>query len=548
MTVELREYQTALDAAIDVDMAAGVRAVLAVLPTGGGKSKIVSRRAQKYEAAGLKHVVMAHRQELVGQMSMHVAEAGVYHRIIGPKNVAAAIIAQHREEFNGHSFVNPTANCSVAGVDTLNARHAAMAEWAQQVSRWTIDEGHHVLRGNKWGNAVEMFPNAWGLGVTATPQRADGKGLGYHADGVYGSMVIGPTMRELITMRYLCDYEFVVPESDFNVDNLEITNAGDFNPAQLREASKASHIVGDIVKNYIIWAYGKRGITFVTDVETAIATAAKFNEYGIPAAAVSSETPDNVRTDYIKQFRAGKLWQLVNVDLFGEGFDVPAVEVVSMGRPTASLGVYLQQVGRALRLLFGKLRGLIIDHVSNFKRHGPPDKPHFWTLDARDRRVRRKPDPDLIELRCCTKCTKPYSPTLRACPYCGFAPVPLGGGRSVEEVDGDLMLLDAAALAKLREGLQLEPPASIGERVSAAAGGIAGQAAINHQMERIGEQTALKDAIAWWAAHERAKGRPDSETYRRFYLASGGIDVLSAQKLPRAEMVKLRELVESWYK
>jgi superfamily II DNA or RNA helicase len=155
---------------------------------------------------------------------------------------------------------------------------------------------------------------------------------------------------------------------------------------------RKSHIVGDVVKEYVSRAYGKQFICFATDFETAGEIADKYNAVGINVAAVSAKTPTFTRNEYIRRFRDGQLMGLVNVDLFGEGFDVPAVEVVVMARPTASLAVYLQQFGRALRPLAGKAYGLVIDHVSNWKRHGFPDKRHYWTLDRRDKRAKRERD------------------------------------------------------------------------------------------------------------------------------------------------------------
>jgi DNA repair protein RadD len=396
--IVLRPDQAELKAGIYRHWNEGDRNVLAVLPTGGGKSVIVSDIVLDRHHMGATQCVIAHRTELVGQMSLHVARRGIKHRIIAPKAVVGQIMAEHRREFAGRSFINPDANCSVAGVDTLLARADDLRPWCEQVDDWTIDEAHHVLKQNKWGRAAALFPRARGLGVTATPSRADGMGLGAHHDGVFNAMVVGPDMRTLIDIGALTDYEIAIPESDFEISENDLAPSGDWSSKKMREASKRSHIVGDVVQQYVFRAYGKRFICFATDVETAGEIAQRFNDCGIMVAAVSAVTPGNVRDEYIRRFRAGQLWGLVNVDLFGEGFDVPAVEVVIMARPTASLAVYMQQFGRALRVLAGKAYGLVIDHVSNWKRHGFPDKPHYWTLDRRDKRAKREKDPEDIPL------------------------------------------------------------------------------------------------------------------------------------------------------
>lgn len=524
---------------------AGKRNMLLVLPTGGGKSVIVSDIVKDYAQQNTPQIVIAHRQELVGQMSLHVARRGISHQVIGPKGIVAECAAAHREEF-GRSFVNPDAVCSVGGVDTLVSRWDELQPWAQQIRLWTIDEAHHVLRNNKWGKAVAMFPNANGLGVTATPRRADGYGLGIHADGVFYDMVIGPTMRQLIDAGALSEFEFVVPESDFVIDDDDVTPSGDFSPVKMREASKKSHIVGDVVANYLKYAPGKRGITFATDVETANEIAQRFNDAGVPAASISAKTPSATRREYIRWFRSGKLLQLVNVDLIGEGFDLPAVEVVSLARPTASLAVYLQQVGRCLRTMAGKIAGLIIDHVSNYKRHRFPDHLHAWTLDRREKRGKKKePDPELIDLKVCKNCSKPYEMFHACCPYCGHVPPLPEGRRTIEQVDGDLRLLDRETLAAMRAQATLETPAGVAGRAEMAAGALAGAGAAARQRERIETQQRLSLAIANWAARERHRGRPDDQSYRRFYHALG-VDVLTALGLPRVDMERLSATIEGW--
>lgn len=541
----LRPDQQQLKAGVYNGWNSGRRNMLAVLPTGGGKSVIVSDIVFDKHNQGAHQCVMAHRNELVGQMSLHIANRGIKHRIIAPQKTITSIIANHRREFNGQSFISPSANCSVGGVDTIVSRADDLKDWAKQQDHWTIDEAHHVLKKNKWGRAVDLFSNALGLGVTASPGRADGQGLGRHHDGVFDEMVIGPSPRELMNIGAITDYEIVVPASDFQIDDDAITDGGDFSPKRMKEASKKSHIVGDVVKEYMMRALGKQWIVFATDVETSNEIAKQFKAFGISAESVSAETNGDVRDEYIRRFRAGLLTVLVNVDLFGEGFDVPAVAGVSLARPTASLSVYLQQCGRALRAMLGKAFGMIIDHVSNYKRHGLPDKQRYWTLDRRDKRAKKERDPEEIELTACRNCSRPYLRVLFACPHCGNAPVVEARSRSIEQIDGDLILLDREKLNELRRAAELESPQSVGERVSMAAGAFAGKSAINHQIERIQMQQRLDNAIANWAGLQRHLGRDDHQSYRRFYLTVG-VDVMTARTLPRAEMEKITQTVEGW--
>ena len=529
--------------------------VVRILPTGGGKSVEVSYEVATSDAEGTAQCVIAHRQELVGQMSLHIGRTGVKHRIIGPDNVIANITAEHRREF-GRSLIDPKARCAVAGVDTLVSRKKQLAVWGAQIGKWVIDEAHHVLRENKWGSAIELFPNAYGLGVTAYEKRADGMDIGRAADGVFDQMVIGPGMRELINMGSLTDYQIAVPETDFDRDSLKITGSGDFSPKGMKEASEKSRIVGSVLQHYCTHALGKQTIVFVTDVETSNKTAAQFNAIGIPAASVSALTEDSVRAEYIRRFRAGIIKVLVNVDLFGEGFDLPAIECVIMARPTMSRSIYLQQFGRALRLLEGKMYGLIIDLVSNFKQHGFPDRPREYSLDRRDKRGKQTPDPEEIELQRCTNnlCRRAFDGAAKVCPYCA-TPVPkllpgLGGARDLKQVDGDLTLLTADILDKMRSDIVLPSFAQIANQAAFATGSNGlGQFTANRHMEKVEAQNQLQQALDLWAGYRVAAGDDIDTAYRRFFLTVGK-SVLDVQHkdLTKADYEKTTEMVRSWMK
>lgn len=547
--IQLRPYQQQIKQGVLDAWADGSHVTLAVCPTGGGKSLIMSDLIMDGDRAGMVQCVAAHRQELVSQMSLHVARRGIKHRIIASKNTIAQITREHRVEFNGRSFVSPDARCAVASVQTLSARQESIGAWAAQVNRFYGDEGHHYLNRNTFGAAHSMFAGAQTLLVTATPSRADGMGLGSHADGIVDQMVAGPSMRWLIDNGALADYEIACPESDLVVGDEDFATSGDLSPKKGRLASKQSHIVGDVTQEYTKRAFGKRALCFATDVETAGEMAQDFNAHGIPAAAVSAKTPENIRFDMIRRFRDGQIWVLVNVDLFGEGFDLPACEVVIMARPTQSLAVYMQQFGRALRPAPGKTHGLIIDHVSNWKRHGLPDKPRTWTLDRRDKRAKKAPDPDDIPLTSCRECSRPYERVLPACPYCGAEPpLPDPRARTIEQVDGDLMLLDRAKLAEMRAAMILEAPADMETRVAMAAGPVAGAGARNRQMAKIGAQTRLREAIEQWAGIRRHMGETDQMIHRRFWHATG-MDVMTALAADRdrGDYESMSQIVEGWY-
>lgn len=551
--IHLRGFQADIERRIYTAWQEGARVVMPVLPTGAGKTVLFSKIAA--DARGAVAAV-AHRSELVSQMSLALARNGVRHRVIGQKNLQRLCGVLHMQEL-GRSFYDPGARVAAAGIDTMIRHKREHDSWARSVQIAIEDEGHHVLQNNKWGEAFEMFPSAYGLLPTATPRRADGKGLGRHADGLVDRLIVGPSMRDLIKEGYLTDYRIMVAPTDIDYEAVPVGSGGELNMAKLREAvHKSPRIVGDVVTHYKRFANGKLGVTFAVDVEAATELAAAYRKAGIPAEVVSAKTPDSARFAILRKFRNREILQLCNVDLFGEGFDLPAIEVVSLVRRTESYSLFCQQFGRALRLMLPaeilanwdsytvaqrlahiagstKPKAIIIDHVGNVARHGLPDTPREWSLDRRERRSRGAPD-DAIPVRSCPECLAAYLRTLRCCPECGHYPEPLDRS-TPEKVDGDLIELDPATLAQLRGEIDRISAAA---RVPVGLDGAAQGAIMRRHYDRQNAQTTLRAAIALWAGWQRQLGREDSEAYRRFFFTYG-TDVATAQTLGAREAGEL---------
>ena len=336
---------------------------------------------------------------------------------------------------------------------------------------------------------------------------------------------------------------------------------GDYNQDQNRKRVKASKkIIGDAVKTYLEHCRGMKGITFAVDVEHAEMMCDEFNRAGVRAQVVTAETNDADRLNFMRQLKNGELLMLVNVDLFGEGVDVPAVEVVIMARPTASYGLFAQQFGRALRLLISpvlhgawdsyapaqrlrliaestKPRAYIIDLVGNIITHmGPPDMRKIpWSLDAR---VKGRKATDGIPLRACANpvCLQPYERIYPACPYCGMEPAPPKEPTRPEHVDGDVVLYTAEMLEALFGAIRLVDDSN----VPIPYGMKPELAAYKVKLHRDKQETQRKLRGAMELV--MPPGMNSRVAQRRFFHTFG-IDTLTAQALGSAEAEQLRQRI-----
>lgn len=519
----------------------GAQNVVGRADTGFGKTVCLGQLVEQNQGGAC---VMAHRQELVGQISLMLGKYGIRHNIIAADATVRSIAAAHVAEL-GTCYYQPSAPVAVAGVDTL-VRREIPAQWAAQVSLVIPDEGHHVVRGNKWADAMALFPSARGFLPTATPARADGKGLGRHADGLADAMVEAPPMRWLIDQGFLTDYRIICRESDLTLVGEEVSASGDWSPAKLKKAAEKSRIVGDLVSNYLQFGRGLLNIAFTTDTETAAKTTSAFRSAGVRAECLTGKTHDHLRRDILRKFAARQIDVIVAVDIVSEGFDLPAIECVQFGRPTESLGLYMQQFGRALRPMPGKQKALIIDHVGNVVRHLPPDRPRVWSLDRREARGAARKADDAIPMRVCVACFEPYEAIYRECPHCGHYPEPAARS-GPKHVDGDLGEMDPHTLAALRGQVAFadRTMAEEKDRLTATGlhhAGVMGNVAAH--ANTLAARAGLRAAMADWGGVWHARGETDSMIQRRWYH-SFGVDVLTALTLNRRETETLTERVRN---
>lgn len=541
----LRPYQEKLVAETYSQWDKGVQFVAMVSATGSGKSMTLTAIVAKERDRGQYVLVLAHRQELITQLSDTMGRMEIRHQVIAANKVVRFAAKQSMEN-HGVNYVDPNARVMVASVQSM--REAKIADLAKLGNKLTVvqDEFHHATKKSKtWGGVLTPLLNAGarGLGPTATPCRADGQGLSRETDGYADVIVEGPSMRWLIDNGYLSQYKIYCPPTDLRLDNVETSKTtGDYKEKELKAEIGRSHIVGDIVSHYLKICPGKRGITFTVGVDTAEEVAEEYRKRGVPAIALSGRNADEERVQAIRDLKSGKILQIVNDSLIGEGVDIPAVEVVSFARPTQSYALYAQMFGRALRPFEGKSHAIIIDAVSNVMRHGLPDAPREWSLDRRERRT-GKSEPSTV--RVCTACAAVYERFRDACPDCG-EPVPKPAQRSGPEyVDGDLYELDPDVLAQMRNEVMgaRETPEAMRDRLTAMNVPVPGvMANVKRQKERLDALVKLDLKLAEWAGYRRAEGLSDSEIFRKFYLTYG-VSWIEAQALKAADADKLRERI-----
>lgn len=553
--INLRPYQATVKGEVFDAWAAHFRSVLLIMPTGGGKTKtfcsiVIDTIAE--HGVHLPTAIIVHRKELVQQICLTLAEEGISHNIIAARKDIKGIIAAERRMFN-QQYYDPSAIVTVISVDTLKAREDVYKQWVLGIRQVIVDEAAHVLAENKWGYAISLFKNARILGVTATPERLDKKGLGSHADGIFDIMVQGPNTAWMIQQGFLSKYKIAMPESNYHQYLESKSTTSDYSQKAMMQASQKSTIIGDVVENYKKHANGKQAILFASDVTTSKDMEKKFLEAGIIAKSLDGKTPDNIRLDTLIKFRAKEIQVLLNVDLFDEGLDVVGIECVIMARPTKSLGKFLQMVGRGLRIAEGKDFMILIDHVGNVTEHGLPCDHRTWTLD----RI-KKSGKKLNFLRICSNidCNAPYDRVHTECPWCQTPAIVASRNsgetmtRQLRQVDGDLFLIDPETIRRFEASATIEDPAVVGQRVGAAISEIAGVAATKRQQERILMQNKLADAIAQWAGVMKTRhGYNDRKIHKKFYLCHN-MTITEALGEPKKNMEQtITELVdnEGWY-
>lgn len=427
--MQLRPFQDQAIADLRYLYTQGCRRALLVAPTGAGKTVIAARIIQNACDKGANVLFLAHRRELVNQCGNKLERFGVDHGII----------------MSGE-WLQMAFEVQVASIDTLRARamNADRMPWPR-ADIIVIDEAHRSLAPT-YLKIIAQYPKAMVLGLTATPIRSDGKGLGH----VYEGMAKCPSVAELTRMGYLVPATHFVPTLP-DLTGIPI-RGGDYDPKELEAALDHRQLVGDIVNHWCRLASDRPTVVFASGVKHSMHLRDEFKRYTDRVAHLDGETPLTTRREIIRDLERGYLQVVCNYGVMTEGFDEPKLSACILARATKNLGLYLQMAGRTLRPSPGKVDTRIIDHGGNWYEHGNVHDEHSWVLEEgkalEDDNKERQRNLDEKKPITCVECACSYTNQL-ACPNCGH--IPVKKGKWVETRHGELVEARQAKRLKKRE-------------------------------------------------------------------------------------------------
>lgn len=397
--MKLRPYQKNYIDSVRAAYSEGYKFPCVVAPCGSGKSWIIASIAKQTTDKGNHILFLVHRFELCEQIEENFNALGV------PKYLY-----------------------EIGMVQTIVRR----LERTVKPSLIITDESHHSLA-SSYRKIYDYFPNVLKLGFTATPIRLNGSGLG----DVNDILLEEVDAEWLIENGFLSPYKYFAPKL-IKTEDLKLNNLKEFSNSSINEAIDKNTIYGDVIKHYKDLADGEQAIAYCHNIVASKDAAEAFNDVGIKAMHIDAKTPKAERKEIIGKFREGEIKVLCNVDLIGEGFDVPDCSTVIMLRPTQSLSLFIQQSMRGMRFKKGKT-SIIIDHVDNISRHGLPDMKREWSL-----KVKKKSAENEVSIKQCLNCFAAYKSDLKECPLCGFKPV-------VKQSESEYELDESATLEEINQ-------------------------------------------------------------------------------------------------
>lgn len=394
--MDLRPYQVEAVEAARAELRAKKKRVLIVCPTGGGKTVIAADIIRRAAEKGSRILFLAHRRELIQQTCDKLQRFDVRHGVI---MAGARMALQHPVQ--------------VASIQTLAKRRDVL----KHVNIIFFDEAHHASAGT-YQDVLEWYPDAVVVGLTATPWRLDGRGLGDVFDG--HTIVRTP--------KQLRDEGHLVPVGGWEYEAIDTTKArvkgGDFVASDMAAAATSSRVVGDVVEEWKRYAAGKRTIVFAVSVEASQRMVDEFRQEGVPAEHIDGSMPTVERDAVLARLRSGQTLVVSNCNVLTEGFDCPELEVCILARPTLSTSLYLQMVGRVLRPSPGKTVARLHDHAGCLRAHGHPYAERDYTPTSSETKGRQSMENagGPAQQRC------PECKSVRfgwPCDNCGYSPTPV---------------------------------------------------------------------------------------------------------------------------
>lgn len=405
--MESRDYQIRAMARVKASLTLNP---ILVLPTGGGKTFTASRIVLDL---GVPTLWIAHRTELIRQAERTLRQLGL---------PTTAICASYTHVPNP-PWLPKEPMVYVASVQTLARRQVPDVELV------VIDECHHVTPTGQYFDIIKAAAAPM-IGLTATPFRLDGKGLG---DAGFGEIIVGAYTDELCadgTLHKPKVYAGLLPD----LSNVKVQR-GDYEVGAAAEAMMKREIVGDTVEMWKRYAFGMRTLGYAVNVSHSMMEVEAFRDAGISAAHLDGTTPPDKRAQILRDVASGEVLVVWNCQVLTEGVDIPELEAVIIASPTESLCRHLQVIGRVMRTCNGKDGAIILDHAGNHHRHGMATRRIEYQLGSKTKAQQA----DTLGLRQCKACKFLFDPTMDdCCPECGWCPETAAGRKSTENVQGEL--------------------------------------------------------------------------------------------------------------
>lgn len=430
--MNLRAYQREALERTRAAIAAGNKRILIAIPTGGGKTICASAIIKSAIAKGRRVLFVAHRRELIRQPFEKLTAAGVRPEDIGII-LAGVPFPTGGQLFGGpvtwetHARRRPNAPVQIASIDTLRHRQVPNADIL------IIDESHRALAKSYLDLIEAVGPSCIVLGLTATPVRTDGRGLG----DVYQELVQVVQYRELAAEGFLVEPIYFEGKELPELEGIKIT-AGDYNQRELAAAVDQPGLVGDVVRHWEERGNGAPTLCFAASVDHSRNIAERFRAAGYAWGHLDGKTPKDERQAILTQLERRELRGVSNFGVLIEGIDIPAIKTIILARPTESEIIYRQAIGRGSRPDGTDTPFVVLDHARCWRTFGLPHWDRVWELNS----DRRKRGDALAPAKSCPECQAVVTASCRSCPECGHAFPPPKPKEAPKERAGSMVLVN----------------------------------------------------------------------------------------------------------